>query len=79
MHKPTVNTTEAAEMMKVHPKTVEDLIHKGDLAAGKIGKAWVIKTSDVLALIDKKIMAQTAERLRKIERRKRSPELVGQV
>lgn len=79
MHKPTVNTTEAAEMMKVHPKTVEDLIHKGDLPAGKVGRAWVLKTSDVLALIDKKIMAQTAERLRKIERRKRSPELVGQV
>lgn len=71
--KPTMTTTEAADAMKVHPKTVEDLIHAGILPAGKLGRAWVLKTSDVLKHIDQEIQRQTADRLRKMPRRQAAP------
>lgn len=71
--KPTMNTTEAAETMNVHPKTVEDLIHAGVLPAGKVGRAWVLKTSDVLKHVDQEIQRQTADRLRKMSRRQPAP------
>ena len=71
--KPTMSTTEAAETMNVHPKTVEDLIHAGVLPAGKVGRAWVLKTSDVLKHVDQEIQRQTADRLRKMARRQPAP------
>jgi excisionase family DNA binding protein len=64
MTKPTVNVTEAADILKVHAKTVEDLIRDGALPAGKVGRSWVMMTKDVLAHAEKVIMAQTADRLR---------------
>lgn len=66
--KPTMTTAEAAETMNVHHKTVEDLIHAGVLPAGKLGRAWVLKTSDVLKHVDQEIQRQTADRLRKMAR-----------
>lgn len=71
--KPTMSTIEAAEAMKVHPKTVEDLIHAGVLPAGKVGRAWVLKTSDVLKHVDQEIQRQTADRLRRMSRRQPAP------
>jgi excisionase family DNA binding protein len=62
---PTVDITQAAELMKVHPKTVLDKINSGELAAGKVGRAYVFMTKDVLALIEREIMAQTAVRMRR--------------
>jgi len=60
---PTVGITGAAEILHVHPKTVEDLIRGGTLPAGKVGRAWVMMTRDVLAYAENLIIAQTAERL----------------
>lgn len=60
---PTVDITQAAELMKVHPKTVLDKINSGALAAGKMGRAYVIMTKDVLALIEHEIISQTAKRM----------------
>lgn len=68
--KPTMTTAEAAETMNVHHKTVEDLIHAGVLPAGKLGRAWVLKTSDVLKYVDQEIQRQTADRLRGLPRRR---------
>jgi excisionase family DNA binding protein len=62
---PTVDITQAAELMKVHPKTVLEKINSGELAAGKVGRAYVFMTKDVLALIEREIMAQTAVRMRR--------------
>lgn len=64
MTKPTVGVAEAASILKVHPKTVEDLIRDGDLSAGKVGRSWVMMTRDVVAYAEKTIMKQTADRLR---------------
>ena len=60
---PTVGITGAAELMHVHPKTVEDLIRSGHIPAGKVGRAWVMMTRDVLAYVETLIIAQTAVRL----------------
>lgn len=59
----TVGIREAAEILHVHPKSVEDLIRNGQIPAGKVGRAWVMMTRDVLAYVEMVIIAQTAERL----------------
>lgn len=59
----TVGVLGAAEILHVHPKTVEDLIRAGEIPAGKVGRAWVMMTRDVLAYVEKLIISQTAERL----------------
>lgn len=60
---PTVDLQGAAELLKVHPKTVQDLIKSGALPAARVGRAYVMMTKDVLAHIERAIMAQTAQRL----------------
>ncbi|MBK5571299.1 helix-turn-helix domain-containing protein [Ensifer sp. SSB1] len=69
MNTPTVGLTGAAEILHVHPKTVEDLIRAGTIPAGKVGRSWVMMTRDVLAYAEKLIVAQTAERLVAARRR----------
>lgn len=53
-------------MMNVHPKTVTDHINSGALPAAKIGRAYVMLTSDVMALITRQVAEQTAERMRRV-------------
>ncbi len=59
----TLNITEAAELLKVHPKTVLELIGSGALPAARIGRAYVMLTKDVLAHIERAIVKQTAARM----------------
>ena len=59
---PTVDVRGAADLMKVHPKTVLDLIGAGALRAGRVGRAYVLFTSDVLAYVERAIVRDTAER-----------------
>lgn len=59
---PTMNVIEAAETLKVHPKTVEDLIRNGILPAAKIGRAWVMMTEHVMTYLEDQIIKQTAAR-----------------
>ncbi|RTD98582.1 DNA-binding protein [Variovorax atrisoli] len=59
---PTVDVRGAADLMKVHPKTVLDLIGAGALPAGRVGRAYVLLTRDVLAHIEQVIDRDTAER-----------------
>lgn len=61
----TVDLQGAADLMKVHPKTVQDLIGAGALPAGKVGRAYVLMTKDVLAHIERTIVEQTAARMRR--------------
>jgi len=77
----TVDVEQAAELMKVHPKTVKDLINSGALPAGKIGRAYVLMTKDVLNYIENMIVRQTAERMGSpVKRlRNRSPELFSKI
>ena len=70
----TLNVIEAAEVLKVHPKTVLDLIGNGELPAAKIGRGYVMLQRDVLAYIEKQVTAQTAARVGAPYKR-RSPQL----
>ncbi|WP_081311583.1 helix-turn-helix domain-containing protein [Ralstonia pickettii] len=59
----TVGIKGAAEILHIHPNTVVDLITNGQIPAAKVGRAWVMMTRDVLAYVERLIIAQTAERL----------------
>lgn len=61
--KSTVDINGAAELMHIHPKTVLDLINNGTLPAGRVGRAYVLMTKDVLAYVEQLIVQQTAARL----------------
>ena len=63
MQDDTLDIHRAGELMNVHPKTVLDLINKCVIPAGKIGRAYVILKSDVMAYIESVIIQQTAERM----------------
>lgn len=62
--KPTMSLEEAAQTLKIHPHTLEKIIRAGGINAGKIGRAYVLMTRDVLAYAEKIIMRDTADRLR---------------
>lgn len=62
---PTLDVTEAAAVLKVHPQTVLDKIEACEIPAGKAGRGYVMLTRDVLAHAEKLIIDQTAERMRK--------------
>lgn len=59
----TVDINGAADLLKIHPKTVLDLIGTGELPAAKVGRAYVMLTRDILEHIQNAIYNQTAERL----------------
>lgn len=61
----TVDIKGAADLMKVHPKTVEDHIRSCAIPAAKVGRAYVIMTKDVMTFIENQIKRQTAERMMK--------------
>ena len=62
-------------MLKVHHKTVEDLIGRGEIPAAKVGRAWVMLERDVMKYLEKQIIDQTAQRLgaQSARRRRVSP------
>ena len=62
-HSPTCTVQAAADLLNIHSSTVEKLIHDGVLPAGKVGRAYVILTKDVLGHAERVILKQTAERL----------------
>jgi excisionase family DNA binding protein len=41
MRPPTLGLVEAAELLKVHPKTLQKLARNGEVPACKVGRAWV--------------------------------------
>lgn len=60
---PTMSLAEAADALKIHPHSLEKLIRAGEINAGKVGRAYVLMTRDVLAYVEKVIIQQTAARL----------------
>lgn len=58
----TMSVIEAAEALKVHPKTVERLINEGVIPAAKVGRAWVMLTAHVMKYLEDQIIKQTAAR-----------------
>lgn len=59
----TVDINGAADLLKVHPKTVLDLIGAGALPAAKIGRSYVLMTKDVVNYIEVQLVRQMAERM----------------
>jgi excisionase family DNA binding protein len=47
-----LTTEEVADLLRVHINTVKTMVRAGKLPAVKVGRAWRIKRSDVLALLD---------------------------
>lgn len=62
---PTLNITQAAELLQIHPHSLEKMIRNGEIAAGKIGRAYVLMTKDVLSYVEQIIVHQTAQRMRR--------------
>lgn len=60
---PTVDIHGAADILKVHPETVKEMISSGALPAAKVGRAWVMRTTDVVGIVDRQIAVQTAARM----------------
>ncbi|MFY1912692.1 helix-turn-helix domain-containing protein [Achromobacter xylosoxidans] len=61
---PTTDVVGAAELLKVHPKTILALIDEGAIPAAKVGRAYAMLVRDVLAYLEQSIIAQTRERMR---------------
>ncbi len=60
----TVDVPEAGAILKVHPKTVLELIAEGALPAARIGRAYVMMRRDVVNHAQQQIARQTAQRMR---------------
>lgn len=61
----TVDVQGAAEILKVHPWTVRQMIAAGELPAAQVGRAFVILTKDVMSYVENQIARQTAARMRR--------------
>ena len=58
-----MNLKEAAETLKIHPHSMEKIIRAGHIPAGRVGRAYVLMTRDVLAYAERIIIDQTAGRI----------------
>jgi excisionase family DNA binding protein len=49
---PLLDSHEAAAMLKVHPRTLQRLVHRGQIRAVQVGKLWRFKASAIDEWID---------------------------
>jgi excisionase family DNA binding protein len=42
-----LNSSEAAQLLQIHPKTLQRLARKGEIRAMRIGKLWRFRASDL--------------------------------
>ena len=59
----TVDINGAADLMKIHPKSVLHLISSGIIPAARVGRSYVLLHKDVMIFIEDQVIRQTAERL----------------
>lgn len=52
---PLLDSNQAAAILKVHPRTLQRLIHRGEITAVHVGKLWRFKLSALTAWIDRDI------------------------
>ena len=52
---PLLDSHQAAAMLKVHPRTLQRLVHRGEIAAVHVGKLWRFKASVLIEWIDRDI------------------------
>lgn len=58
----TYDINEAADFLKIHPKTAHELACSGELTGAKIGRAWVFLEDDLIQYIREKGRQQVVER-----------------
>lgn len=51
MNTDTLNLTEAAELLKVHPQTLRRKTIEGTIPGSKVGKSWVFIKEDLVNYI----------------------------
>jgi excisionase family DNA binding protein len=49
---PLLDSYQAAAMLKVHPRTLQRLVHRGKIHAVQVGRLWRFKASAIEAWID---------------------------
>ena len=52
---PLLDSHQAAAILKVHPRTLQRLVHRGEIAAVHVGKLWRFRASVLEEWIDKGI------------------------
>lgn len=50
---PLLNSYQAAAILKVHPRTLQRLVHRGEITAVHVGKLWRFRASALTAWIDR--------------------------
>lgn len=50
---PLLDSRQAAAILRVHPRTVQRLVHRGKIRAVHVGKLWRFKASALEEWIDK--------------------------
>jgi excisionase family DNA binding protein len=50
-----LTTREVADLLKLHPKTVNKLARSGRVPAYRIGRQWRFRKSEVLKLLEKEM------------------------
>lgn len=53
LKEPLLDSRQAATMLKIHPRTLQRLVHRGEIGAVHVGKLWRFKASAVEEWIDK--------------------------
>jgi excisionase family DNA binding protein len=50
---PLLDSTEAAALLKIHPKTLQKMARKGEMAAIQIGRLWRFRASTLNNWLEK--------------------------
>ena len=50
---PLLDSNQAAAILKVHPRTLQRLVHRGKIHAIQVGKLWRFRPSVIEAWIDR--------------------------
>ena len=50
---PLLDSYQAAAILKVHPRTLQRLVHRGEITAVHVGKLWRFRASALTAWIDR--------------------------
>lgn len=53
VNEPLLDSHQAAAILKVHPRTLQRLVHRGKIRAVQVGKLWRFKASAIEAWIDR--------------------------
>lgn len=53
LKEPLLDSRQAAAMLKIHPRTLQRLVHRGEIGAVHVGKLWRFKVSALEEWIDK--------------------------